>query len=109
VDAAQTACLYRYRSCYGTRASAVKALLERKSAEGKHLGDCEKAFEVGLRVVTQTKQAVSRIPSLEHLPKEEACRLAEGITLEVRRAVLESTPEMVDYAMGMFFWMPSMR
>ncbi|MBN1610086.1 MAG: hypothetical protein JW940_25900 [Polyangiaceae bacterium] len=108
-DAAQTAYLWSCRNCYGNRNSAVKALLKRKSAEGRHLSECQIAFDVGLRVVTRTQEAVSRIPSLEYLPDEEARRIADEMVLDVRRAVPESTPEMVDYAMGMLFWMPITR
>ena len=68
-----------------------------------------KAFEVGLSVIAKTREAVSRIPSLEHLPDEEARRISADMALEVRRAEPDSTSAMVDYAIGMLFWMVIMR
>jgi hypothetical protein len=109
IDATQTAYLWSCRGYYGQRSGAVQALLKRKSAKGKIMEEGEKALEVGLRVIARTRESVSRIPSPELLPIDEARRVSAGIALEVRRAVPESTAEMVDYAIGMFFWMPIMR
>jgi hypothetical protein len=108
-DATQTAYLWSCRNYYGKRTSALKALLKRKSAKGKHMDECVKAFKVGLKVIVKTREAVSRIPSPEYLPDEEARLISDDIARKVRRAVPESTAEMVDYALGMFFWMPIMR
>jgi hypothetical protein len=109
VDAAQTAYLYSCRNFYGTRSAAVKALHKRKSAQGKELGECEQAFDIGLTVIDKTREVLSSMPPPEHLPDEDAQRFAESIVLEVRRALPDSRREMIDYAMGMLFWMPLMR
>jgi hypothetical protein len=109
VDATQTAYLWSHRKLYGTRSSAIRALRKRRSATGKTLADCENAFEVGLAVVAATARGVSKVPDLPYLSRVDSIRTAERIAAKVRRAVSTSTSEMVDYAMGMLFWMPIMR
>jgi len=107
-DAAQTAYLWCQRDQYGTAEKAVQALARRKSANGRSREQCKHAFDVGLRVVKATAAEVDTL-GLKHSSEHEARRAEEKIRRRVAELVPEADTEMVQYALGMMFWMPLMR
>jgi hypothetical protein len=109
VDATQTAYLWHHRKYYGTRKSAILALGKRRSATGRQFSECESAFNLGLEVITDTDNIISRLTSNLRLTKAEAKHIADKITTEVLQSNPEFAPEMVDYAINVLFWMPLIR
>jgi hypothetical protein len=106
-DAAQTAYLWYQRDQYGTVEKAVQALARRQSAKGRSRDECKHAFDVGLRVVQATAAEVDSL-GLKYSSEEAARRTEEEIRNRVANLVPEADAEMLQYAMGMMFWMPLM-
>jgi len=109
VDAIQTAYLWRHREHYGTRDAAIRALHKRRSAKGLKISECEQAFDVGFSVVVGTENIIKKLQNSKYLSEADAKRVAIEISGEVRRSIPECSAEMVEYAIGMLFWMPLMR
>jgi|GEM_PF-4889670 len=109
VDAIQIAYLWNRRGDYKAREHAIRALRNRRSGAGKSIADCESIFDVGVTILKKVAKAVPASSSLKKLSAVEEKKIADKISSEVLETVSKSTPEMVDYAIGMLFWMPLMR
>ncbi len=109
VDAIQTAYLWRHRDYYGTRDAAIRALSKRRSAKSLKISECEQAFDLGLSVVIETEDIIKKMPNTKYPSETEAKSIAAEIASNVQRSIPECPTEMVEYAIGMLFWMPLMR
>jgi hypothetical protein len=109
VDAIQTAYLWRHRGYYGSRDVAIRALSKRRSAEGLKISECEQAYDLGLSVFIETEDIFKIMPKRKYPSETEARSVAAEIASKVQRTIPECPTEMVEYAIGMLFWMPLMR
>jgi hypothetical protein len=106
VAATQTAYLWTQRGRYGNRPAALRSLRRRRCATGMSAADCERAFDLGLAV---TERARALISTGRALSEAKATRISDDVSRQVLRSVPGSTPEMVDYLLGMMLWMPLFR
>jgi hypothetical protein len=84
-------------------------LSKRGSAKGLKHSECEQAFDLGLSVVIETEKIIKTLPNTKYTSETEAKSIAAELAYNVQRAIPECPTEMVDYVIGMLFWMPLMR
>jgi hypothetical protein len=109
IDATQTAYLWSRRNYYGDRNSAIRAFCRRQSAKKKKSMECKNAFNLGLAVVNAVENKILKLTLLRSLSERDAKRIADKISSDVQRSIPESKVEMVEYAIGILFWMPLQR
>ncbi|HBA71955.1 MAG: hypothetical protein A2X82_03095 [Geobacteraceae bacterium GWC2_55_20] len=109
VDAIQTAYLWRHSDFYGQHDAAIRALSKRHSAKGLNISECEQAFNLGLSVVIEAEDIINKMPNTKYPSETEARSVAAEIASNVQQSIPECPTEMVEYAIGMLFWMPLMR